>query len=102
MMARAGGGVPRSAFLGDPLSVVLDAGGGQVYAALDLGHFGVKLQRSDDDGASWREMAPPAYPPKPEGLDDRDANGKPVEWRGDKSWAPAAGGGGAAPPPREV
>jgi hypothetical protein len=84
--------VTRSAFLGDPLSVVLDAGGGRVYAALDLGHFGVKLQRSDDDGESWREMEPPAYPPKPEGLDDRDANGKPVEWRVDKIWALAAGG----------
>jgi hypothetical protein len=34
---------------------------GRLYAALALGHFGVKLHRSDDDGASWREVAAPSY-----------------------------------------
>ena len=29
------------------------------YAALDLGHFGVKLQRSADRGATWTELAVP-------------------------------------------
>jgi hypothetical protein len=84
--------VRRRAFLGDPVSVVLDAGCGRLYAALDLGHFGVKLHRSTDGGETWEECAAPAYPPKPEGLDDRDANGKPIEWRVEKIWALAAGG----------
>src|SRR5262245_65464154 len=73
--------VARSAFLGDPVSIGMDAGGGRLYAALGLGHFCVKLHRSTDDGATWQECAAPAYPPKPEGLDDRDGNGGSVEWR---------------------
>lgn len=48
------------AFLGEPVSSVHHAGG-TVYAALSLGHFGAKLHRSDDDGKTWRELAPPSY-----------------------------------------
>jgi hypothetical protein len=29
---------------------------GVIYAALKHGHFGAKLHRSDDDGATWREL----------------------------------------------
>ena len=51
------------AFLGEPVSQVLaDPRDGAVYAALNLGHFGVKLHRSDDGGASWTEVAAPAFP----------------------------------------
>ena len=43
-------------FLGDPVSMLLppsaDAPGGRMLAALNLGHFGVKLHASDDAGAS--------------------------------------------------
>ncbi len=78
--------VTRSAFLGDAVSIVMPDGE-RVYAALGLGHFGVKLHRSTDGGESWEERAAPAYPPKPEGLDDRDGNGKPVEWRVEMIWA---------------
>lgn len=88
----SGWGVTRSAFLGDPVSIVMDAGGGRLYAALGLGHFGVKLHRSADGGATWEECAAPSYPPKPEGLDDRDGNGKPVEWRVEMIWALATAG----------
>jgi hypothetical protein len=50
------------AFLGSPVSMSLrDPRDGALYAALDLGHFGVKLHRSDDDGASWTEIAAPSY-----------------------------------------
>ena len=35
---------------------------GVIYAALKHGHFGAKLHRSDDDGATWRELAAPAFP----------------------------------------
>ncbi len=51
-----------TAFLGDPVSSVLvDARDRTLYAALNLGHFGVKLHRSDDRGKSWTELAPPAF-----------------------------------------
>jgi hypothetical protein len=82
-------------FLGDDVSLV-HSEGKRVWAALALGHFGVKLRRSLDHGASWREVAAPTYPPKPPNyneLDDRDGVGKPFEWRVDKIWALASGGG---------
>jgi photosystem II stability/assembly factor-like uncharacterized protein len=49
-------------FLGSPVSMCLrDPRDGALYAALDLGHFGVKLHRSDDDGSTWNEIATPSY-----------------------------------------
>jgi hypothetical protein len=58
----------RTSFLGDPVSMVLPPDArGRMFAALNLGHFGVKLHASDDAGASWREVAAPAFPPQPEG-----------------------------------
>jgi hypothetical protein len=54
-------------FLGEPVtSVLIDATGQRWLAALRLAHFGVKLRLSDDAGATWQEVAAPAYPPKPE------------------------------------
>ena len=51
------------AFLGEPVSAVLhDARDGMLYAALRLGHFGVKLHRSADGGATWQEVGVPALP----------------------------------------
>lgn len=50
-------------FLGSPVSAVLhDHRDDTWYAGLDHGHFGVKLHRSDDRGATWTEVACPAYP----------------------------------------
>ncbi len=58
----AGWAVAGTAFLGDPVSILLrDARNGSVYAAQSLGHFGVKLQRSADDGKSWQEIPAPAF-----------------------------------------
>jgi len=51
-------------FLGDPVTAVL-ADGRDLYAALNLGHFGVKLRRSSNGGEAWDEIAAPAYPPQP-------------------------------------
>ena len=52
----------RRAFLGEPVTMTLrDPRDGTLYAALDLGHFGAKLHRSDDDGATWTEVAVPSY-----------------------------------------
>lgn len=50
-------------FLAEPVTAVLkDPRDGAIYAALKLGHFGVKFRRSDDGGKSWAEFPPPAYP----------------------------------------
>jgi photosystem II stability/assembly factor-like uncharacterized protein len=61
---RNGGGwrIANTAFLGSPVSMTLaDPRDGALYAALDLGHFGVKLHRSEDGGANWTEIAAPSY-----------------------------------------
>jgi len=62
--------VERVSFLAEPVSMLLPPShahpGGFMLAALNLGHFGVKLHASDDAGASWREVAVPTYPPQPE------------------------------------
>ncbi len=51
------------AFLGEPVSALLtDPRDGTRYAALRLGHFGCRLHRSADGGATWTEIAAPAYP----------------------------------------
>ncbi|MBI1416010.1 MAG: exo-alpha-sialidase [Limimaricola sp.] len=51
------------AFLAEPVSAMLDdPRDGTLYAALHHGHFGCKLHRSDDRGATWRELPTPAYP----------------------------------------
>ena len=51
------------AFLGEPVTAMLeDARDGTVYAALRLGHFGCKMHRSEDGGATWEELPPPVYP----------------------------------------
>lgn len=58
----------RTSFLGEPVTMLLPPDAqGRMLAALNLGHFGVKLHASDDAGASWTEVATPAYPPQPEG-----------------------------------
>jgi hypothetical protein len=50
-------------FLGDPISMLLaDPRDGALYAAVALGHFGVKLHRSRDGGESWQELPAPAFP----------------------------------------
>jgi hypothetical protein len=51
-------------FLGDNVTLALvDPRDGAWYAVLNLGHFGVKLKRSDDAGKSWTEVAVPTYGP---------------------------------------
>jgi hypothetical protein len=74
-------------FLGEPVSMVLaDPRDGTLYAALNLGHFGVKLHRSADQGASWEEVGVPVYPPQPEDRKDEAA------WKLQQIWSLAAGG----------
>ncbi|HVC55297.1 MAG TPA: hypothetical protein VND95_05045 [Stellaceae bacterium] len=73
-------------FLGDPVTAVLAQQGGEVYAALDLGHFGAKLWRREGAG-SWHEMAAPVYPPKPQ-----DRGDDPHPWSLARIWALEPGG----------
>ena len=53
-------------FLGEPVSMLLPPmASGRMLAALNLGHFGVKVHASDDGGQTWTEVATPAYPAQP-------------------------------------
>ena len=65
LLAPGAGGwaITRHEFAGVPVSCLLhDRRDGALYAGLDHGHFGVKLHRSDDAGAHWAELPPPAFP----------------------------------------
>ena len=54
--------IARASFLADNCTMVLhDPRDGAIYAALDHGHFGCKMHRSDDDGKTWQEIETPAY-----------------------------------------
>jgi hypothetical protein len=60
--------VERVSFLGEPVTMLLaPQADGRMLAALNLGHFGVKLHASDDAGVHWREVSVPTYPPQPDG-----------------------------------
>ena len=80
-------GTPR--FPGEPVSQFLaNPHDGACYAALRLGHFGVKLWKSVDGGREWKEIAAPAFPPKPtEGPWKEDA----MPWTVDQVWSLEAG-----------
>src|SRR2546430_9987706 len=81
-------------FLGDNVTLTFtDRRDGRRYAALDHGHFGVKLHRSTTTG--WEEIATPMYPPKPEGYEENDMWGRPLQWSTARIWALAAGGADA-------
>src|SRR2546429_494027 len=80
-----------SAFLGDPVSNVLyDRRDGGLYAALNLGHFGVKLHRSHDQGKTWEECPTPKYPVVEEAEADKPDADKPPSLK--QIWVMEAGG----------
>lgn len=69
-------------FLGDPVPMVLPLPAQQqLFVVLGTGHFGIHLHRSDDDGKSFKEIAVPVYPEKPETSDD------PCPWSLEMIWA---------------
>nr|WP_218884329.1 sialidase family protein [Burkholderia guangdongensis] len=54
-------------FPGEPISSVLaDPRDGTLYAALNLGHFGVKLHRLQPGDREWTPCTTPIYPPQPD------------------------------------
>jgi hypothetical protein len=79
-------------FLGVPVTAVLvDRRDEATYAALDHGHFGVKLHRRDI-GGKFHEIATPEYPPRPD--DANDANPllrEDVPWALEMLWTIEAG-----------
>lgn len=86
-------------FLGEPVNMVLtDPRDGACYAALNLGHFGVKLWRRNAGAADWEACAVPVYPPQPEAERLRDAEPrsddapKPAPWSLQQLWVLEAGG----------
>jgi hypothetical protein len=84
-------GIAKVDFLADNVTLSLsDKRSGCRYAALDHGHFGVKVHRSKGDG--WEEVATPAYPEKPEGLEENDMWGRPLPWSTVRIWSLVAGG----------
>jgi hypothetical protein len=86
----AGWTVERTSFLGDPVTLALsDRRDGTLYAALNLGHFGVKLHRRERDAQDWTEISAPAYPPQP--AQDNDSKDD-VDWKLKLIWSLAAGG----------
>jgi hypothetical protein len=79
-------------FIGDNVTLAIhDRRDDTSYAALNHGHFGIKLHRKQGK-AEWEEVTSPSYPPKPEGLEDLDGWGKPVKWTTQMIWSLEPGG----------
>jgi len=80
--------IGKPAFFGTAVSLAMhDPRDGALYAALEHGHFGPKLHRSDDHGQSWTEITVPAYP-KPKKKDVvTDGFGRAVPWSTTTIWA---------------
>ena len=87
--AASGWRIQRVSHLGVNVSLsLLDARDETLYAALDHGHFGVKLQRSQDFGESWEEIQVPKYPTRPDGEEEEKDNwGKPMPWTTKLIWS---------------
>ena len=90
----SGWSIGRVSFLGDNCTLVMyDPRNGNLFAALNHGHFGVKMHRSRDEGATWTEIATPKYPEMPAGyVPKAPPQGQPVEWSLKLIWALAPGG----------
>jgi hypothetical protein len=91
----SGWAISRTHFLGDNCTLVMhDARTGDLFAALNHGHFGIKMQRSCDGGSTWSEIAAPTYPEKPPDYKPRSAplEGQPADWSLKLVWSLAPGG----------
>lgn len=73
-------------FLGAAVTAVLPQGE-DVWAAVGHGHFGAKLHRSRDGGATFTEVDTPKYPPRPAGApDEKDSFGRIIASSLDMIW----------------
>lgn len=87
--------ITQTAFLANTAWIVYpDKRDGHLYAAIGHGHFGQKLHRSTDGGASWEECTTPKYPEPPAGAEDDlcPMSGRKIPWNLELIWALAAGG----------
>jgi len=84
--------IVESWFLGEPVPMVLAQKQGEdILACLDLGHFGNKMRRTRDGGATWKEETVPSYPEQPEGQKEIDpVRGLEVPWSVKLLWSLAA------------
>ncbi len=92
---QSGWSISNSAFIGDNCTLTMhDPRTGHLFAALNHGHFGVKLHRSSDGGASWTEIASPKYPEKPADYVPKTspAEGSASDWSLKLVWSLAPGG----------
>lgn len=95
--SKAGWQITRTAFLGDPVNVVLPVvRNGKltgVFAAVGHEHWGTKMHRSLDGGKTWKEVGTPAYPKPPKGtkLVKDSMRNKVIEWKLQGIWALEAG-----------
>jgi hypothetical protein len=90
-----GWSITRASFLGDNVTLVMhDPRTGMLLAALNHGHFGTKVHRSRDEGATWQEIAVPKYPEKPADYVPKTtpAEGTPADWSLKLIWALTPGG----------
>src|SRR5437762_3161763 len=89
--------IARVSFVGDNCTTVMhDPRNGELFASLNHGHFGIKMHRSRDGGATWTEIAAPKYPEKPADYVPKisPTMGKSVDWSLKLVWSLAPGGAG--------
>jgi hypothetical protein len=87
---RSGSGwkIARASFVGMHVPMLLaDPRDGSIYAALEHGHFGTKLHRSTDGGATFEETGVPTYPPAEGPPVINPMNNKPFPQKLEKIWA---------------
>jgi len=90
---KSGWEIAQTALLGDPISMLLPEGNGTVTVAQAHGHFGAKLKRSRDGGKSFEDRPAPAYPEKPDGVEDIDPiHNTPIPWDLKSVWSLETGG----------
>ncbi len=89
--SRTKAGKPKGRSKGKSRSAMSD---GTLYAALNHGHFGIKMHRSVNGGSTWEPIATPQYPEKPADYKPSmmPAEGKPYDWVLRLVWALAPGG----------
>ncbi len=91
----SGWSIARATFVGDNVTLVMhDPRNGNLLAALNHGHFGIKLHRSNDGAETWSEIAVPQYPAMPEGYVPKPNpfSGKPLDWSLKLIWGLAPAG----------
>ena len=87
--------ISRATFVGDNVTLMMhDPRNGNLFAALNHGHFGMKVHRSTNAGETWSEITTPQYPPMPEGYVPKPIPffNKPLEWSLKLIWGLAPGG----------